>query len=281
MSEFLDPYPDPHETEQDKAVVVLELYRDLLGSEDDVDVFLNYLDQNTLFGLKYQLSPVEYAIHCIKKRNGMLDDDDASTTTVATDNTTTEMTDSLTSDGKANPSKAQAKPSKKTPHKDKPIKSPDDKFDKTGEQMAPNVIVGKHTSDDPEKIRPYLGYQPIQVVRETLKRTTRAAKAIIRLPFIRHIAARFAWMNRHKLREKVATDVLFAHVKALGGYNCAQVFYGMTSRCINVYGMKSKSEFPKAYQDFLRNKGIPTVLRRDGAKAVSYTHLTLPTTPHV
>jgi hypothetical protein len=259
LSEFLDPYNDIQETEQDKAVVVLELYRDLLGSEDDVDVFLNYLDQDTLFGLKYQLSPVEYAIHCIKKRNGLLNEDDVSTTTVATDNTTTEKTKSLESDG-------EVQPSKKTPHKDEQIDSPDDEFDETGEQMAPNVIVGKHSSDDPEKIRPYLGYQPIQVVRETLKRTTRAAKAIIRLPFIRHIAARFAWMNRHKLREKVATDVLFAHVKAIGGYDCAQVFYGMTSRCINVYGMKSKSEFPKVYQDFLRNEGIPTVLRRDGAK---------------
>ena len=38
LSEFLDPYPDPHEQEQEEAVVVLKLYRELLDSEDDVDV---------------------------------------------------------------------------------------------------------------------------------------------------------------------------------------------------------------------------------------------------
>ena len=49
------------------------------------------------------------------------------------------------------------------------------------------------------------------------------------------------------------------------GYTCAQVFFGMTSKVINVYGMKSKSEFPQVYTDFLRTEGIPTVLRRDNA----------------
>ena len=35
---------------------------------------------------------------------------------------------------------------------------------------------------------------------------------------------------------------------------------------INLYPMKSKAEFPNTYADFLREEGIPTVLRRDGAK---------------
>ena len=58
---------------------------------------------------------------------------------------------------------------------------------------------------------------------------------------------------------------MFAGTNAIGGYSCAQVFYGMTSKAINVYGMKSKSDFPKVYADFLRNEGIPTVIRRDNA----------------
>ena len=114
------------------------------------------------------------------------------------------------------------------------VQPAEDKFDKTGERVKPTVIVGKHTTDDPEKIRPYLGYLPIQVVRETLKRTTRSAKAIIRFPFVKHIALRFAWMNRFRLREKVSTDVLFAKVKAYDGYTCAQIFYGMTLSLIHI-----------------------------------------------
>ena len=72
-------------------------------------------------------------------------------------------------------------------------------------------------------------------------------------------------MNGFRLREKVSTDTMFAGITAIGGYTCAQVFYGVTSKVINVYGMRSKSDFPQVYADFLRNEGIPTVLRRDNA----------------
>ena len=48
----------------------------------------------------------------------------------------------------------------------------------------------------------------------------------------------------------------------------------MTSKVINVYGMKSKSEFPQVYADFLWNEGIPTVLRRDNAPEEQSTEVT-------
>jgi len=35
---------------------------------------------------------------------------------------------------------------------------------------------------------------------------------------------------------------------------------------INVYGMRSKAEFPEVYMDFIRREGAPTALRRDNAK---------------
>ena len=241
-------FHDAAENEHDAAVVHLHLYHDLLNSVDPVDIFLNHLDNDHLFGLQYRLSPIEYAIHCIKKR--CEDPDGQSTATQVTDNTSSNK-------GKTPPNSTNKQ------HEMEPL---EDQFDVTGEQLAPNVIVGKHKVDDPEKLRPYLGYLPLQVIRETLKRTTQSAKAIVHFPFIRHIASRFAWMNRFRLREKVSTDVLFAHAKGLYGVTCAQVYYGMTSRMINVYPMKSKAEFPNTYADFLREQGIPTVLRRDGAK---------------
>jgi hypothetical protein len=69
-----------------------------------------------------------------------------------------------------------------------------------------------------------------------------------------------------RLKEAVATDTYFASVKAINGYTCAQVFYGCQSNMINVYGMKTESEGPYAYEDFLREEGIPTILRRDNSK---------------
>ena len=140
-----------------------------------------------------------------------------------------------------------------------------DSMDETKEQQAPTVIIAKHKVEDAEKLRPYLAYLPIKVIQETLKRTTQAAKAIVYFPLVRHVASRFAWMNRFRLREKVSTDTMFSNCTAIGGATCAQVFYGTTSCIANVYGMKSKSEFPQVYSDFLRNEGIPTVLRRNNA----------------
>ena len=40
----------------------------------------------------------------------------------------------------------------------------------------------------------------------------------------------------------------------------------MTSSRITTIGMKTKSEFPKAYQDFMKRHGIPHTLRRDNTK---------------
>jgi len=138
---------------------------DPLESEDDVDVFLNYLDQDTLSCSKDQLTPVGYANHGIQKGNEQLVNNEESTTIVATINTRTKETNSSKPDGKA-------KPSKKTPHKDKSIEPANDGFTETGEHMTPNEMMGMHMSDDLERIRPCFEHQPIQVVKETSKRST-------------------------------------------------------------------------------------------------------------
>jgi hypothetical protein len=56
-------------------------------------------------------------------------------------------------------------------------------------------------------------------------------------------------------------------VKSIEGYYCAQVFFGMTSKKLYVAGMKTESEFPDVYLDFIRLRGIPSALRRDNAKS--------------
>jgi hypothetical protein len=43
-------------------------------------------------------------------------------------------------------------------------------------------------------------------------------------------------------------------------------FLGMTSNSLFVTGMKTESEFPDVYVDFIRQNGIPSALRRDNAK---------------
>ena len=54
---------------------------------------------------------------------------------------------------------------------------------------------------------------------------------------------------------------------ALEGYTCAQAFYGCTSRTIHVYGMRTESEVPEIYRDFIRERVAPNTLRRDNAQS--------------
>ena len=116
-------------------------------------------------------------------------------------------------------------------------------------------------------ISPYLGYRPLDIVRKTLENTTQLARTIWRFPLRKHLKARFPFLNNIRLAKSVSMDTIFSSVPALGGRTCAQIFYGVSSHMINVYGMKSESEVPLAYQDFMQNEGIPSLLRRDMSKA--------------
>ena len=47
----------------------------------------------------------------------------------------------------------------------------------------------------------------------------------------------------------------------------AQLFYGIKTRLLAVYGMKTESEFPQVYRDFLTEHGFPHTLAQDNAKS--------------
>ena len=124
-----------------------------------------------------------------------------------------------------------------------------------------------HTEIDPRHLQPYLAYRPLDIVKKTLQCTTQLARMVIRAPLRRHFKPRAPFANVSRLEEAVSTDPKFANCRSLHhGYTGAQVFYGINSHCINVYGFKSKSEFPRIYKDFIREEGAPSILRRDNAK---------------
>jgi transposase InsO family protein len=79
-------------------------------------------------------------------------------------------------------------------------------------------------------------------------------------------------MLKHEgLNESIAPGKYFSSVNS--GYYCAQVFSGMTSKMLYVAGMKTESEFPDVYLDFIRQCGIPSALRRDNAKSEMSHHV--------
>eukprot|EP00978_Attheya_sp_CCMP212_P003903 scaffold8338_cov47-Attheya_sp.AAC.1 len=52
----------------------------------------------------------------------------------------------------------------------------------------------------------------------------------------------------------------------VSGATCGQVFFGMSSKVFNIYGMRGKGKFPKTYLGCIQHEGAPRVLRRDNAK---------------
>ena len=69
------------------------------------------------------------------------------------------------------------------------------------------------------------------------------------------------------LDEAWSTDPIFANCPSLHhGYIGAQIFYGLTSRQIDVHGFRKPRNFAKIYRNQIREQGAPSLLRRDNAK---------------
>jgi hypothetical protein len=148
-----------------------------------------------------------------------------------------------------------------------------DSVQKTNVEDSVLVNIDPHFSKalpskiDYERLSPYFAFRPHGVIQHTLRQTTQLAKSTIHYPMGRHLKSRFQMLRHKRLNEVIATDTYFSSVKFIEGYYCAQVFFGMTSKMLYVAGMKTESEFPDVYLDFIRQRGIPSALRRDNAKS--------------
>jgi hypothetical protein len=124
-----------------------------------------------------------------------------------------------------------------------------------------------HKDLDPQKLRPFLGFRPIEIVRKTLANTTQLARLIIRYPLRKHVKARFPFLNTRRINEGISTDKFYCNcADVANGFVNAHIFYGMKTTCIQIYGHRPGGEgFLMAYKDFIRDHGIPSILRRDNA----------------
>ena len=127
--------------------------------------------------------------------------------------------------------------------------------------------VQKFRNENIKNLRPNFAYKPLEVIKKTMEAMTQMAKAIVNIPMQQHFASCFKWMNQFHLQETVLTDPVFWNTKDFKGNNMAQIFYGISSRMINMYGMKTEHEFPEIYQDFIQEEGIPDQLHWDNLKA--------------
>jgi hypothetical protein len=120
---------------------------------------------------------------------------------------------------------------------------------------------------DYEKLCPYFAFRPYDIMQHTLRQTTQIAKSTIHYPMRRRLKSRFQMLRHKRLNEVIATNTYFVNEKLIEGYDCAQVFFGMTSKMLYVADMKNESEFADVYLDSIKKYGIPSALRRDNAKS--------------
>jgi hypothetical protein len=106
---------------------------------------------------------------------------------------------------------------------------------------------------DYEKLSPYFAFRPHDVILHTLRKTTQLAKSTIHYPMIHHLKSRFQMLRHKSLHEVIATDTYFENEKSIEGHQCAQVFFGMTSKMLYVADMKTESEFADVHLDLLGN----------------------------
>jgi hypothetical protein len=122
------------------------------------------------------------------------------------------------------------------------------------------------TTPDLRKLQPYLAYKPIEVIRETLARTTQLARLQQSGNLRRHIQSRFPGLNKKRIHETIATDTAFSSKRDVSGALCAQVFFGINSHMMDIYPLRTESDGPNAFEDFVRQQGIPTAFRSDNSK---------------
>jgi len=117
----------------------------------------------------------------------------------------------------------------------------------------------------PEEVSRFFLYRPKDIIAETFKVTTQSATTIGDPIMKRHYKSRFPALNRARLQETFAADTWFASTQAIGGYTCAQIFYGTTSRFIVLYPMKREADGPHAFEDFIRDVGAPYKIKSDNS----------------
>jgi len=62
------------------------------------------------------------------------------------------------------------------------------------------------------------------------------------------------------------TDTWFGSTPALGGYTCAQIYYGVKSKLLVLYPMTTEPQGPESLEDLCRDRGAPIKLKNDRAQ---------------
>ena len=131
-----------------------------------------------------------------------------------------------------------------------------------------NPSIRRPEMEDWERMRKYLGNVPADIVQRTFKHTTQIGT----LPSSSYLQRQFKSpnpaLNIHRRNGADAIDQIFVKVPAIDDREVsAHIFVGQDSKITDFYKSKenSEAEFLGAFQDRVRERGVPTKLIADNA----------------
>ena len=136
---------------------------------------------------------------------------------------------------------------------------------------TPEIQSPSEREEDPpdyEKYVPNFAWMPVSSIKKTFEATTQYAKIIFTGTFRRHYKTRFPAINVPRRPEPVATDYVDIGIPAVdNGSTGAQVFVGVDSKVIDVFGVKTDAEFVNTLEDEIRKRGAMDMIMSDSARS--------------
>lgn len=107
---------------------------------------------------------------------------------------------------------------------------------------------------------------PLDIISKTFACTTQLAHLPMSNVLRKTFQSPNPALNVLRRREAIATDTFFSDTPSIdGGERLAQIYVGVESEVIDIYGIKTEQQFTRTLEDNIRHRGAPIKLISDSA----------------
>ncbi len=119
-----------------------------------------------------------------------------------------------------------------------------------------------------DKVAPFLGWLPLEVIKKTFKATTQYVRMPASTLMKKRYKSPFPALNVYRRNEPVGSDTVFSDTPAIdSGVKAAQLFVGHDTLVTDVYPCKTDKQFVNALEDNIRDRGAMDKILTDSAQA--------------
>jgi hypothetical protein len=121
----------------------------------------------------------------------------------------------------------------------------------------------------------YLGYQPVDIVWKTHEKQKSIGHDDLTVSDAASHEGPIPMVELQLIMQNSGNGHILCKCTHNWGRNmCSSLLWCVQSHMINVYGMKSESEMPETYNDFIQEEGVPNILGGDNSQIQSGKRMT-------